>query len=184
MTTDERMGRLEKELARVRWLNRCLVACIVLSLALWGLTQTFGPEPAWAQSGTKVLQASAFVIQDANDKPRGVFAYVPEKGPMLTLMNEKGDVRAVLGLKPEGPGLELINDNHKTRAQLKANKEFTRLMLNDDTDKTGASLVVGKGKQGLATWDTSAGGGVGLWSGEVGPGLQLCDKSGVIWKAP
>ncbi len=33
MTTDERIEKLEGQLARVRWLNRCLVALIVLSLA-------------------------------------------------------------------------------------------------------------------------------------------------------
>ena len=136
MITDERMEKMEAQLARVRWVNRCLMASAALGLALWGLTQAFRPETTWAQSGTKELQARAFVLQDENDKPRATLAYLPEKGPMLTLMDEKGNARAVLGLKPGGgPSLELMDENHIVRAELAVDRQMVRLALNDDTGK-------------------------------------------------
>jgi hypothetical protein len=135
MTTDERMEKMEAQLARVRWSNRCLMAGLVLCLALWGLTQTFRPETAQAQSGTKELQAKAFILQDENDKPRAALAYLPEKGPMLTLMDEKGNARAVLGLKLGGPSLELRDENHIVRARLAVDRQMVRLVLNDENGK-------------------------------------------------
>ena len=64
-----------------------------------------------------------------------MLAYLPDKGPVLTLMDGNGDIRAALGVTPDGPSLELINDNHTTRARLMADKEKTRLVLNDDNGK-------------------------------------------------
>ncbi len=135
MTTNERMENMEAQLVRLRWLNRCLIAGVALCLALWGLTQAFAPGTAQAQSGTKELQAKAFVLQDENDKPRATLAYVPAKGPMLTLMDEKGNARAVLGLKPGGPSLELMNENHVVRARLAVDRQMVRLVLNDESGK-------------------------------------------------
>jgi hypothetical protein len=43
MTTDERMEKMERELVRLRWLNRYLIACIVLSLGVWFVYKSFGP---------------------------------------------------------------------------------------------------------------------------------------------
>jgi hypothetical protein len=135
MTTDERLKKVEAQLVRMRWLNRCLAAGIGLSLVLWGLAQTFGPETAQAQSGTKMLQANAFVLQDENDEPRATLAYLPEKGPMLTLMDEKGNARAVLGLKPGGPSLELMSEDHTVRARLAVDNQMVRLVLSDENGK-------------------------------------------------
>jgi hypothetical protein len=142
---------MEAQLARVRWSNRGLMAGVVLCLALWGLAQTFGPQTARARSGTKELQARAFVLQDENDKPCATLAYFPGKGPMLTLMDEKGNARAVLGLKPGGPSLELMNENHVVRARLAVDKQMVRLVLNDENGKEiwsvpGGVRLVGNGR--------------------------------------
>ena len=34
MVTEERMEKIEGQLTRVRWFNRCLMACIILGLGV------------------------------------------------------------------------------------------------------------------------------------------------------
>ena len=90
MTTDERMEKMEGQLVRVRWFNRCLIACIVLSLGVWFILKTFGLETAWAKSGAKEIRANSFVLEDENGKPR-----------------------ALLGVNKDGTGLLLYDENAK-----------------------------------------------------------------------
>ena len=89
MTTDQRLEKMEGELARTRWLNRCLVASVLVSLALWGLTQSLGPETAWAQSGTEEIRANGFIVEDANGKTRARLGFLMD-APALELCDEIG----------------------------------------------------------------------------------------------
>jgi len=96
MPTDERMEKMEGQLARVIWFNRCLIACIVLSLGFCFVSKTFGPEAASAQSGVKQVRAKRFVVEDENGNGRGILA-VTKEGPTLALFDKNGKSRVLLG---------------------------------------------------------------------------------------
>jgi hypothetical protein len=163
MTTEERLEKMEVQLARVRWFNRCLIACIVLSLGVWFILKTFGPEMVWAQSGVKEIRANRFILEDENGKPRGGLAV--EKGStVLFLLDENGKSRACLAAAKDGPMLSLYDENGKPRAWLAAVMDGSMLSLYDEDGKPRADLTL---------------------SSKYGPHLSLTDENGkLIWKAP
>jgi hypothetical protein len=171
MSTDERMQKIEGQLARVRWFNRCLIACIVLSLGVWFISKTFTPETAWAQSGVKEIRANRFTLEDENGKPRAVLSVskdgqglllynemgknraglvVTKEGPMLMLNDGNGQLRARLAVLEDGAGLRLFDESRKPRVELHVSKEgpegpeAPRLILTDENGKIRALL--GKGQ--------------------------------------
>jgi len=160
MSTDERMEKIEGQLARVRWFNRCLIACIVLSLGGWLILKTFTPETVWAQSGFKEIRANSFVLEDANGKIRAHLILLKE-GPRLALYDENNKPRTVLSLTKKGPGLHLLDGNG--RVGLCVIKEGPVWHLTDENGKTRVGVGVTKD----------------------GPVLHLLDGNGrVIWQAP
>ncbi|MGB2866765.1 MAG: hypothetical protein WBC05_25765 [Sedimentisphaerales bacterium] len=135
MTTDERMEKMEGQLARVRWFNRCLIACIVLSLGGWFILKSFGPETAWAQFGAKVIRAGSFILEDENGKARAGLS-VLKTGPALQLYDENGKARASLSVLKTGPGLLLFDENGKNRVmQAVDDKDGPMLALFDKNGK-------------------------------------------------
>jgi len=209
MTTDERMEKMEKELARVRWSNRCLIGCIVLSLGVCFIWRTFGPETAWAQSGAKEIRANKFVLEDPNGKPCATLGYIENNGPALLLLDKNDVVRASLGLTPDGPGLELMDENHNTRVGLRTHAGGgPGLMLSDEDDRPRAILNI-LGRQGsqlvLIDQNKRPRAGVAALKGESrvwlrdqngkpraaltitedGPNLSLTDENGkTTWSTP
>lgn len=143
MTTDERLEKVEGQLARVRWFNRCLIACIVLSLGVWFIVKTLGPETAWAQSGAKEIRANKFVLEDENGKDRAKLL-VDNKGTGLFIYDENGKTRALLSVFKDSPGLNLFDENGKLRAELMVFKDEPALQLNDENGKARVSLEVNK----------------------------------------
>jgi hypothetical protein len=135
MTTDERMEKMEGQLARVRWFNRCLIACIALSLGAWFILKTFGPEQVWAQSGVKEIRATRFIVEDENGKVRASLK-MTKGGPELLLSDENEKVRAMLKIFPGGPGLALFDENDKVRALLSVLEEGTTLLLSDENGES------------------------------------------------
>lgn len=89
MTIDERIEKMERQLVQVRWFNRCLIACIVLSLGLWFVCKSFGPENAWAQTGRKVINATGFILEDESGKMRSAFSIIND-GPVLRMLKKNG----------------------------------------------------------------------------------------------
>jgi len=134
MTTDERMEKLEGQLARVRWVNYCLIACIALSLGAWFILKTFGPERVWSQSGAKEIRANCFILEDENGKRRALLD-MGMGGPSLSLLDENGKPRAVLAVIKEGPTLGLLDENGKSRALLAASKDGPELSMYDENDR-------------------------------------------------
>ena len=162
MTTDERMEKMEGQLARVRWFNRCLIACIVLSFGVWLISKTFGAETVWAGSGAKEIRANSFILEDENGKPRAELS-VGKDGPWLSLRDENGKGRVNLSVDKDGPGLWLFDEKGKNRAGLSLLKDAPHLSLYGENGKLRAWLSVGKDMPCLRL-------------------LKENDK--VIWKAP
>jgi hypothetical protein len=115
MTTHERLEKVERQLARVTFFNRCVTACIVLSCATWFISETFGPETAWAGSGAKVIRANSFLLEDEKGKVRAVMG-LDKHGAALVLGDENGTARVSLlslkqGRKPSRCWLSLHDEN-------------------------------------------------------------------------
>jgi len=161
MSTDERMEKMERQLARMRWLNRCLIAYIVLSLGVWFIERTFTAETAWMGSGIKEIRANVFILEDENGEPRAMLC-MDKNGPGLDLCDENGTIRAILSMR----GLSLYDENDKPRAGLDGSglslwdkngdvilsldKDGPRLVLRDENGKSGAVLAMLKDGPGLS----------------------------------
>jgi hypothetical protein len=161
MTIDERLKKVEGQLARVRWVNRCLIGFIVLSVGAWSVVKTFGPETAWAQSAMKEIRANKFVLEDENGKERAALG-VNEYGPELLLHDENSKMSARLLVSAEGPAL-VLRENGKTRAELGVLNDTPQLVLLDENGQPRTALSVDKD----------------------GPKLGLFEKNGKpIWEVP
>jgi hypothetical protein len=110
MTIDERIEKIERQLVRLRWYNRCLIGFIVLSLGVWFVCMSFRPKTPWARSGAKVIRANNFILDDENGKPRATLDVFMDT-PGLKLADENGKPRASLALTKLGPKLGLFDEN-------------------------------------------------------------------------
>jgi hypothetical protein len=183
MSTDERLEKIEGQLARVRWFNRILIAGIVLFLGVWLILKSFGPDTAWAQSGGEEIRAKKFVLEDENGKMRATLA-MAENGPMLSLSDENGKIRAALKVADGKPSLSLHDVDGKERASLMVGTLGPYLTLYDENDMLRADLSVGKGSSNLSLSDEN-----GKERAVIGmfdePDLVLFDENGeLIWAAP
>lgn len=161
MTTDERIEKVEGQLARLRWFNRCVIVCIILSLGAWFMLRAFGPDTAWAQSGVKEFRAKKFVLEDKSGNMRAALT-VEEFGSLLSLHDENGNMRAALTVTREGPAL-VLREKGKTRAELGMLNGKPQLVLLDENGNPRATAGVGND----------------------GPILMLVDENRKpIWQAP
>jgi hypothetical protein len=203
MTTEERMEKVEGQLVRLRWLNHCLIACIVLSLGLWFFMKTLGSETAWAQSGTKEIRATKFILEDPNGKPCATLGYIENKGPALLLLDKNDVVRATLDLTPKGPGLELMDENHNTRVRLRGGlmlmdedespraalgilgRQGPQLVLIDQNKRPRAGIHALKGEPSVWLRDQNGKPRAALTVTDIGPHLSLIDENGkTTWSTP
>ena len=185
MTTDERLEKVEGQLARVRWFNRCLIGCIALSLGAWFILKTFGTETAWAQSGPKEIRANKFALEDENGKTRAQLAMAKGE-PELALFDENGKQRAGLGLGTGGPGLRLSDENGKARAGLFILKVGPFLVLTDENGKTRANLSEINNEVYLSLNDENGYPRASMYMDKKeGPVVSVLDENRKpIWKAP
>jgi hypothetical protein len=182
MTTDERIEKMESQLAHVRWFNHILIACIVLSLVVLLIWKTFCPEQAWAQSNGKVIRANSFVLEDENGKMRATLA-MTENGPMFSLSDENSKTRAALRVAKDIPSLSLHDVDGKERASLMVGKLGPYLTLYDENDKLRADLSVGRDSSSLSLSDENGKERVVLGMFDE-PDLVPFDENGeLIWAA-
>ena len=180
MPNDERIEKMERQLVRVRWLNRCLIACIVLSLGFVYISK----RKNLAQSGLKEIRASRFIVEDENRKPRVVLA-VTSDGPGLRLYDENGKERAVLAVTPNGPELRQYDKDANERIHLGMTKDMAILSLNDENQQFSSIMSASKYGPRLLLSDENGNIRALLWVNKSGPILSLSDKNGKkIWSAP
>jgi len=114
MTIEERLEKIEKELAEARRRNRWLLTImglVVVGIGLaWILTKT--TAAATATTAPKVIRANDFIVENANGKTRAELS-VDKDGPRLGLLDEKGKPRAELGIDKDKSGLKLGDANGK-----------------------------------------------------------------------
>ena len=149
MTTEERLEKLERELACAKRRNRWLLSIVgltVVGLGLavvgLGLTRTWTKTTAAAQAQAmgavpKVISAEAFILVDENGKCRAALDMTMNKdGPMLRLSDENGKTRAVLAAFKDVSWLSLYDENSKVRAAMNVNKNGPGMTLLDENGKT------------------------------------------------
>jgi hypothetical protein len=89
-TSDERIDRLERELAR--WRRGAAVAIVAgVGLVVGG-----------ASPGADTVAARRFVVQDVSGRPRAILGLDAKGLPGLALLGSTGAVKANLSLPPEG----------------------------------------------------------------------------------
>ena len=160
MTTEERLGRLEQELARAKRLNRRLLALIGSALVLFVITwaATHATRPAQAQDAAnaqKVIRANSFIVEDENGKPRATLG-MNDGVAMLALYDENGKTRVTLDAKP---ALNLTGGNGRLLASLLSSEDGPAFLLFDQAGN---------------------GSGVQLRAAKVGPSMNLSDENGRI----
>jgi len=115
-----------------------------------------------SNSGSKVIRANQFVLEDANGKTRAVLDVDKDGVPGLYLYDDNGTPRAMLGVGNYGSVLAMFDQNGKNRVSLAVSNDGTSLRLSDDKGKPRARLTVGNdGVPGLALLYEN---GVNIWS--------------------
>lgn len=118
---------------------------------------------AWAQEGAKQVRAEAFILVDADGKPRASLLFTPTGEPSLGLTDAAGITRAVLSLTRDQPSLTLTDAAGKPRAGLS---------------------IGGDGGPSLAFYDAVGDPQVGLSVMGGTPNLVFIDEGRVQWRAP
>ena len=118
MTTEERLEKMERELARANRRTRWLLAGVVLAIVGLSLAWTWTKTTAIAQAQglgttTKVIRANEFILEDENHKPRASLA-VDKDGANLSLYDENRKPRGMLSVNKGGAGLRLCGPDGET----------------------------------------------------------------------
>lgn len=138
MTTEERLDKLEKELARAKRRNRRLLVLAGLAAGAFALVRIAAAAAnkveAQGDGVATVIRANAFVLVDENGKTRAAVA-LSKTGSGFLLYDENGKTRAVLAVDKDGPGLALADEDGKSRATLAVVKDGPGLVLYDKNGK-------------------------------------------------
>ena len=131
MTTEERLEKVERELAATRRRSRWLLAGVALCLAIGLGASAFGPSAAQAGAAAPaIIRAQLFELVDAAGEPRAMLALTKD-GTMLALYDAASKPRASLSVFEDEPVLALIDAVGKTRAMLDVTADGPGLHLFD-----------------------------------------------------
>ena len=147
MTTDERIEKMERQLVRMRWFNRCLIVCIILALGGWCGWKTFGPQKTkqtWTMVREDTIRARKVIIED--EKGRNRILLSAKTDAAIVLVDEDQKICATLGSQEEGPSLGLYDENGNIRANLRLTKDGPLLGLIDENGKLRVQLGKGQTK--------------------------------------
>ena len=133
MDTEERLEKLERELARAKRLVAVL-ALIAVGLSL---------SCVLPRTGAKSIHANQFVLEDEHGTPRAGLR-MGKDGPGLILLDENGNRRAELCALKGASALTLFDENEKMRVGLTVDKDGSALVLCDENGNHRVGLVVGK----------------------------------------
>ncbi|MFH1537409.1 MAG: hypothetical protein ABIH66_00525 [bacterium] len=116
MNLEERVEKLESELARERRRNRRLpIITVLVCLLAFGLFEATATLLAARSDGNeREIRATSFVLVDENGESRaGLILFKGE--PRLVLYDENGESRAALKLTFGEPGLSLYDKKGNIR---------------------------------------------------------------------
>ena len=135
MNTEERLEKLERELARAKRRNRWVLAAVGLGALAWtvmGAARVPTPPLELGPGVSQVIRANRFELKETNGRTRAILD-MGKEGPSLCLFDEKGKIRVELYVRrnkadapeavlrnPGVPGLRLWDEDGMVRALLGA----------------------------------------------------------------
>lgn len=135
MTTDERLEKLERQLATTRYRYRWLA--IIAGVLFIGSAMA---PPAENVDVTEELRTRRLVIEDQNGGHRVLITTVRGQ-PALVMLDENGKGRISLAILKSGPSLDLLDSNGRNRLSLFQDKiRNPTIQLNDMMGRGRASL--------------------------------------------
>ncbi|HUU10816.1 MAG TPA: hypothetical protein VM431_09790 [Phycisphaerae bacterium] len=162
MTTDERLERLERELADLVKTVKWKLAEIKAKLANVGVTGVAYEDEKGEIRAAGFLIGS-LALRDEKGEVRGILGSRESGSTLLLCGEKKGKANIEMGVLEDGPELVLRDEANKDRAVLNVDKDGPRLRLRDEKGNVRASLGMTPN----------------------GPRLALFDEKGeVIWSAP
>jgi hypothetical protein len=163
----DRLERLERENRRLKRVGGAVLAALA-ALALMG------------QAGAKrrTVEAEEFLLTDANGKQYARLGVRSDGSPVLSMSDQTGKTRALLGATLDGTGLIFYDDSGKSRiGLLQAPDGAAYLSLADRGGMNRAILKASAdGSTNLIFNGADGGPRVALWVGsDNAPALQLWD---------
>jgi hypothetical protein len=158
MTTEERLEKLEKELAGAKRRSRVMLIAAAMAVAVVFLLGAGG------EAVPKVIQAEKFELVDSTGRGRAALEMTQAGEPGLVLGDEKGKIRTGLIMGEAGrPSLGLFDDNGIPRIILHLDDSGEpTLSLSDENGKVRAGMCLGEsGEPGLGLYDQE---GKTIWS--------------------
>lgn len=146
MTTEERLVKLEKELAGAKRRSRVMLVAAVLSVAAVFLLG------AGNDAAQRVVRAGKFELVDSTGKTRAVLAVSPSGQAHLVLKDENGLDRVGMSASASGPsGVHVYGEAGHLRARLSVDEaDQSGLYLSDPNGTDCVNLVLPlKGPLGL-----------------------------------
>ncbi len=194
MTTEERLEKLERELADTKRRNRWLLAVMALTLvgvayALDGTFQRTANTVSNQGTGGAIAVKDVAATQRWQDTPvigkaqKAANTVKPAQAIRATafvLVDDKGRERGKFEMLGKGPRLVLSDQNGRTRAMLDVDKDgLGMLSLCDENGKGGVSLqTLPDGPGVVLLCDENDEVRVGLHAGKDGPELALNGANG------
>jgi len=188
MTTEERLTKVERELARTKRRFRWLLVGLALGLGalalVWASAASVPKAEAQGAVGGRTVRANKFILEDEDGKTRAFLAAIPG-GSFLGLCDAAGMPRAVLSVG-DGARLSLYDTAGKERALLKTVKGDPRYNMGEDMpmlalfdDKGWPDIVLGTMRLELPNRQSIMNPKPSLLF--FGGGINT---SNVIWRAP
>lgn len=168
-------GAVKQRLAKLERQNRRMKLSAIASLVIVGAVMLTGQTSR--QSTPSELRARSFILVDAQGRQRAILDLKKDE-PGLALLDENGNVRALLSLVPEGPILDLIGTDGKSAARVDSLLNQPGLVLLDANRNVRAGLTMNPLGPGLDIADASGGLRASLEAGSNGPALALFDANG------
>jgi len=130
-----RMSQMERRLQRAERSarrSRLLLLALVPSLLLGA---------AWQGTGSRVVEAAAFVVRDDAGTVRAQLG-VGEEGSALGLFDERGHLRIGLSVAPDGPILNLFSAQGNPRVVVGERGESAFVILRDSDGAPRAAMAI------------------------------------------
>lgn len=175
MTTEERLGKLEQELARAKRRSRVTLVAAVMTMAGMVLLG------AGNDAVQKVVRAEKFELVGSTGDIRARLGVDKKMGTALMLYDQNGNARAVLSATDPAAGLVLWDQDGVIRCALNLlEKTGASLTLSDQNGISRTSLTVDeRGNPSLGMIDQVGNPRALLSTTEGGsPSLSLTDQNG------
>ena len=155
MTIEERLENMERELGRLKRRARWLLGVMLLMVGVFAIgffETTASKLRAQGAGREKEVRANKLTLEDERGEVRASLGIFLDK-PALTLFDKNGEVRAGLGVFKDGPSLDLYDENGKYRAGLSIVNNEPGLTLHDENGNARAMLTAHKEALGLTLFD-------------------------------